>query len=70
MRPVATWKSTEAAPTSVSAGPYWVPPWVSTPSPFWPWQKAHPTRKSSRPFWMSSVVVACSSAWAPGEKSE
>src|SRR3954452_25114909 len=49
MRPVPTWKSTAAAPTPASGGPYWVPRFVTMPSPFFPWPDAHPTRNSSWP---------------------
>ena len=64
IRPVPTWKSTAAAPTSVSDGPNWSPPWVRTPSPFWPWQNEQPTRNSSRPRLTSSSWSRGLSAWA------
>src|SRR3954454_5236994 len=57
--PVATWKSTAAAPTPARSGPYWVPRLVTMLSPFSPWQDAQPTRKSLRP---ASIVDW--SAWS------
>jgi len=43
IRPVPTWKSTEAAPTPMSAGAIWAP------SAFNPWQEEHPFRNIWRP---------------------
>src|SRR4051794_13729111 len=72
MRPVPTWKSTAAAPTPTSGGPYCVPRLVTMPSPFWPWQDEQPTRKSLRPSatvdwsdWFVSALAGESTAYAP-----
>ena len=43
MRPVPTWKSTEAAPTPISEGA------ISAPSAFNPWQEEQPFKKICRP---------------------
>ena len=43
MRPVPTWKSTEAAPTPMSEGA------INAPSALSPWQEEHPLRKIWRP---------------------
>ncbi len=64
IRPVPTWKSTAAAPTPASGGPYWVPSLVTTPSPFWPWQNAQLTRNSSRPSAAEPASLAVLSAEA------
>src|SRR6476620_7843070 len=69
IRPVPTWKSTAAAPTPASGGPYWVPCLVTMPSPFLPWQEAQPTRNSARPWsmvdWSAPLVAGERTAYRP-----
>src|SRR5512139_1463144 len=69
MRPVPTWKSTAAAPTPTSDGPYWVPSAATTPSALRPWQDAQPTRKSSRPWLTRAWSEACSSEAEAGDST-
>src|SRR5690606_29686174 len=59
IRPVAIWKSTEAAPTPISEGA------TSVPSPLSPWQVAQFVRNSSWPASTSSVAspAAASAGW-------
>jgi hypothetical protein len=52
MRPVATWKSTDAAPTPIRDGA------IAAPSAFNPWQEEHPFRKSCLPSSINAVRSA------------
>jgi hypothetical protein len=61
IRPVATWKSTEAAPTPISVGPSVVPSALS------PWQLEQLRRNSERPSSTCEVLlVAAASACGVG----
>ena len=53
MRPVATWKSTDAAPTPISEGA------IAAPSALIPWHEEHPLRKI---LWPSSINALLSAA--------
>src|SRR5699024_1370310 len=59
IRPVATWKCTEAAPTPISDGA------VPLPSAFSPWQVEQFVMNSLSPAWMSPASAV--SAWARDE---
>ncbi|BDZ53153.1 hypothetical protein GCM10025870_02260 [Agromyces marinus] len=58
MRPVPTWKSTDAAPTPIRLGPSAVPEASS------PWQVAQFAWKSFLPSSMVACEVGAASAWA------
>src|SRR6478735_4145740 len=66
MRPVPTWKSTDAAPTPARAGPAILSPLpVARPSAFCPWHEAQLARKSCLPSsmdWAGSALVVASAS--------
>ena len=62
MRPVDTWKSTEALPTPTSVGPWLVP------SPLSPWQEAHPAEENNaRPAATSALLPPSAATWVVGD---
>src|SRR6478736_2145495 len=64
MRPVPTWKSTEAAPTPTSEGPDFVP-WALRP-----WQLAQLARKRSLPSATVSAVTDAAALASLGARKE
>src|SRR5215217_595881 len=64
MRPVCTWKYTDASPTPISDGPR-----LGTPSRFSPWQVMQLRLYSSRPAASAADSLVSSAAWA-GAKTE